>query len=186
MMHTSSNGISFIKRWEGLVTKAYRDIAGIWTIGYGHTAGFRDGRFNKSTTLSNKEAELLLRADLASREDTVRRLVRVSLNQNEFDALVSFEFNTGALHRSTALKLLNARNRPAAAEALTWWNKARIGEQLTEVPGLTRRRAAEAELFLRAVQQANVVKPEDAQKKTPAKRRRLCLSFAAPKKDASE
>lgn len=146
---TSDAGVDFIRRWEGLETSAYRDIAGVWTIGYGHLAGFRDGRFGCDSVIDEAAAEALLRADLAPREETVRTLVRVSLNQQEFDALVSFEFNTGALARSTALRRLNAGNRLAAAEALTWWNKATIDGALRIVPGLVRRRAAEALLFLK-------------------------------------
>lgn len=147
-MKTSANGISFIKRWEGLVTRAYRDVAGVWTIGYGHTQGFKTGRFSADCEIKPFEAETLLRADLREREETVCALISVGLNQNEFDALVSFEFNTGALERATALKLLNVGDRLAAANALTWWNKARVKGQLVEIPGLTRRRAAEADLFL--------------------------------------
>lgn len=184
-MHMSKNGIAFLKRWEGLVKNAYRDVAGVWTIGYGHTAGFRDGRLHKDSMISEAGAEQLLREDLRSREETVSRLVTIPINQNEFDALVSFEFNTGALHRATALKLFNTGNKLAAAEALTWWNKARIDGKLEVVPGLTRRRAAEADLLLRPVRK-NVVKSRPILKtnskikKTPAKRRRLCLSFGAP------
>ena len=150
IMATSDAGAAFIRRWEGLATTAYRDVAGVWTIGYGHTAGFREGRFGPVSVIDAAEAETLLRYDLVSREETVRRLVRVDVNQHEFDALVSFEFNTGALARSTALRRLNDGNRLAAAEALTWWEKATIDGVLTVVPGLVRRRAAEAVLFLRA------------------------------------
>ena len=148
---TSDAGVDFIRRWEGMETSAYCDIAGVWTIGYGHTAGFRDGRFDAESVISAADAEVLLRADLAPREETVRRLVHVDVNQHEFDALVSFEFNTGALSRSTALCRLNNGNRPGAAEALTWWNKARIDGVLKVVPGLQRRRAAEALLFVKPV-----------------------------------
>jgi lysozyme len=150
-MRTSRNGVDFIKRWEGLETKAYRDVAGVWTIGYGHTEGFRDGRFGPDAKIKAFEAETLLREDLTPREDIVARLVKVQVNQNEFDALVSFEFNTGGLHRSTALRRLNNENRLGAAEALTWWNKATIAGEIVTVPGLVRRRAAEAVLFLKPV-----------------------------------
>ncbi len=147
-METSPDGVDFIKHWEGLATKAYRDVAGVWTIGYGHTAGFRDGRFSRVSVIDEPCAEALLRADLGPREDTVRRLVAVAINQHAFDALVSFEFNTGALSRSTALRRLNDGDRDGAAEALQWWNKATVAGALIVVPGLVRRRAAEAALFL--------------------------------------
>ncbi|MEO1251550.1 MAG: lysozyme [Pseudomonadota bacterium] len=147
-MRTSQNGLAFIKRWEGFVAHAYRDVAGVMTIGYGHTKGFRDGRFGPDAEVSAGAAERLLRKDLAPVESKIDRLVRTRINQNEFDALASFDFNTGALHRATALKLLNAENRIGAAEALTWWNKASVDGRKIEIPGLTRRRAAEADLFL--------------------------------------
>ena len=149
-LRASAQGVAFIKLWEGLETRAYRDVAGVWTIGYGHAgADVRSG-----ATISEETADELLRRDLVPREKTVRALVGVPLNQNEFDALVSFEFNTGGLARSTALKRLNREDRFGATQALTWWNKARIDGELVEVTGLTRRRAAEARLFLKPVKPA--------------------------------
>ncbi len=150
MMRASDRCVDFIRRWEGLETEAYRDVAGVWTIGYGHTGP--DAR--PGATITEGEAEVLLRRDLVSREQTVDRLVDVALSQNEFDALVSFEFNTGGLACSTALNRLNKGDRLGAAEALCWWNKARINGDLREVEGLTRRRAAEAVLFLTPVTRA--------------------------------
>ncbi|MEM8770320.1 MAG: lysozyme [Pseudomonadota bacterium] len=147
-MRVSRGGLDFLKRWEGLETRAYRDIANVLTIGYGHTQGFRDGRFDENSEISAIEAETLLREDLTPREERVNRVVEIDLHQNAFDALVSFEFNTGGLARSTALRRLNAGNAVGAAEALTWWNKASLGDSKVVIPGLSRRRAAEANLFL--------------------------------------
>lgn len=146
-MKISQNGVDLIKRFEGLELEAYQDIAGIWTIGYGCT---RTEYAYEGNRITEAEAERLLRLDLASREETVTRVVRAPLNQNQFDALVSFEFNTGGLSGSTALARLNGSppDYIGAAEALTWWNKAKVGGVLREVQGLTRRRAAEKELFL--------------------------------------
>lgn len=157
-MQISAQGIDLIKRFEGLELEAYQDIAGIWTIGYGHTgpeveAGMR---------ISEREAEALLRKDLRSREKAVDDLSSVPLNQNEFDALVSFVYNVGmeAFRGSTARKRLNRGDRFGAAEALTWWNKATIGGVLRMVSGLTRRRAAERALFLTPVNPPLVAAPE--------------------------
>ena len=149
-MKTSPNGIDLIKRFEGLELESYQDIAGIWTIGYGHT-GPEVGPDQRITT---SEAEALLRHDLISREKAVSRLTRVELNQNEFDALVSFVYNVGenAYSRSTARKRLNNGDRIGAADALTWFNKATVNGVLREVQGLTRRRAAEKALFLTPVE----------------------------------
>ena len=144
-MKTSQDGIDLIKRFEGLELEAYQDIAGIWTIGYGHIETARPGM-----RISEAEAETLLQRDLKPREQAVGRLVSVDLNQNEFDALVSFVYNVGvnAFRRSTARRRLNSGDRIGAADALTWWNKATVGGVLREVTGLTRRRAAERALFL--------------------------------------
>ncbi len=153
-VRTSENGIELIKRFEGLELEAYQDIADIWTIGYGHTGP----DVEPGMKISEREAEELLRRDLKSREQAVASAVKVSLNQNEFDALVSFVYNVGAsaFRGSTALKRLNRNDRIGAADALTWWNKATVNGVLREVTGLTRRRAAERALFLTPVAAANV------------------------------
>ncbi len=147
-MRTSQNGIDLIKRFEGLELEAYQDIAGIWTIGYGHIETAKPGM-----RITEQEAEALLQRDLKPREQAVGRLVNVDMNQNEFDALVSFVYNVGidAFRRSTARRRLNSGDRIGAADALTWWNKATVGGVLREVTGLTRRRAAERALFLTPV-----------------------------------
>lgn len=145
-MKTSESGVELIKRFEGLELEAYQDIAGVWTIGYGHTGS----DVKPGMRISAREAEALLRRDLKPREDAVERLASVPLNQHEFDALVSFVYNVGAsaFQGSTARRRLNKGDRVGAADALTWWNKATVGGVLREVSGLTRRRAAERALFL--------------------------------------
>lgn len=141
----SDAGVAFIKQWEGLELESYQDIAGVWTIGYGHTETAAP-----NMQITEAEAEALLRRDLGWREEAINALVLVPLNQNEFDALVSFIFNVGAgaFRKSTARKRLNAGDRIGAAEALTWFNKATVGGVLREVTGLSRRRAEEKALFL--------------------------------------
>jgi lysozyme len=147
-MRISEVGIALIKRWEGLELESYQDIAGVWTIGYGHTE-----TAGPNQKISEREADELLKRDLEPRERAVSDLTSVSLNQNEFDALVSFVYNVGAgaYRNSTARKRLNRGDRVGAAEALTWFNKATVGGVLREVTGLTRRRAAEKALFLTPV-----------------------------------
>ena len=88
-MKTSENGVELIKRFEGLELEAYQDIAGIWTIGYGHTGS----DVQPGMKISERDAEELLRRDLKPREQAVEGAVKVPLNQNEFDALVSFAYN---------------------------------------------------------------------------------------------
>lgn len=174
-MKISEAGIELIKRFEGLELESYQDIAGVWTIGYGHTE-----TAGPNQKISAREAEELLRRDLGPRERAVEQLTGVSLNQNEFDALVSFIYNVGAnaFKNSTARKRLNRNDRFGAAEALTWWNKATVNGVLREVLGLTRRRAAERALFLTPVNPPIVSKPE-----TVAENSRITPIEEAPRRE---
>lgn len=143
---TSKNGLELIKKYEGLRLDAYKDPAGILTIGYGHTKTVKPGM-----TINKEMAELLLKMDVMDAENAVRELVDVELNQNQFDALVSFTFNIGRrnLERSTLLKLLNAGKILEAGEEFMKWTKARQPGGFKELPGLVKRRAEEKTLFLR-------------------------------------
>lgn len=163
-MKISESGVALLKRFEGLELEAYQDIAGVWTIGYGHTGS----DVQPGQRITEREAEALLRRDLRPREDAVDRFVNVPLNQNEFDALVSFVYNVGAqaFRGSTALKRLNRGARMAAADALTWWNKATVGGVLREILGLTRRRAAEKALFVTPVDPPLVRDPKELDQNT--------------------
>lgn len=147
-MKINQEGLELIKSFEGLELTAYQDAVGVWTIGYGHTRTVRPGQ-----TISEDEAEALLRQDLEIFEEAVERLVKVPINENEFSALVSLTFNIGetAFRNSTALRRLNNGDRKGAADAIEWFNKARVNGQLVELRGLTRRRAAEKALFLKPV-----------------------------------
>jgi len=142
---TSPDGLRLIKHFEGLYLRAYQDSVGIWTIGWGHT-GLRhnDGTVRPGRTITAAEAGLLLRLDLDYFEGDVQRLITVPLADHEFAALVSFHFNTGGLGDSTLRRKLNAGDRTAAADQFLRWDKAR-GRTL---PGLTRRRKSERNLFL--------------------------------------
>lgn len=143
-MITGEKGLELIKEFEGLRLTAYLCPAQVWTIGYGHTAGVRQG-----DVIIEAQADAFLRHDLAASELAVGRRVTALLNQNQFDALVSFTFNLGAgnLSRSTLLKKLNAGDYAGAAEEFLRWNRAG-GKPLA---GLSRRRAAERALFLTEV-----------------------------------
>ncbi|MEG4044479.1 lysozyme [Microcoleus sp. Pol17_C1] len=140
-MTINQDGLDLIKSFEGLYLDAYLDPVDIWTIGYGHIQGVYEGM-----TITEVQAEELLRKDLAEFEGYVSKAVQVSINDNQFSALVSFTFNLGAgsLFESTLLKLLNQGDFHGAADQFPRWNKA--GGQ--ELPGLTRRRNAERALFL--------------------------------------
>lgn len=137
----NQEGIQMIKTFEGLHLEAYQDSVGIWTIGYGHTKNVTAGM-----KIDRAQAEDLLRNDLAQFESAVNDAVQVSLDDNQFSALVSFSFNLGAhaLFESTLLKLLNQGKFQQASDEFPRWNKA--GNQV--LLGLTRRRRAERALFL--------------------------------------
>lgn len=137
----SQTGIDLIKSFEGCSLKAYRCPANVLTIGYGHTGGVKEGQ-----VITQQEAERLLRVDLGSYESAVNKYVKAIINQNQFDALVSFAYNCGcgALQKSTLLKYLNQGMYKEAADQFDLWNKG--GGQVLK--GLVRRRAAEKELFL--------------------------------------
>lgn len=142
----SDKGISLIKRFEGVRLKAYKDVAGVPTIGYGHTSGVKMG-----DTISQERADELLKQDLKSRESTVASYVDVrTLTQNQFDALVSFVYNLGSgnFKSSTLLKKVRANpdDKTIRGEFMKF-NKARIGGVLKAVDGLTNRRKAEADFY---------------------------------------
>jgi lysozyme len=141
----SSEGIDLIRHFEGLYLNAYQDSVGVWTIGWGHTGlKHKDGTVFKGRTISKQEAFDLFRYDMDFFEGRVSRYVKIALNDDEFAALVSFDFNTGGLPDSTLLRLLNAGDRQGAADQFLRWDKAG-GKVLA---GLTRRRKSERNLFL--------------------------------------
>lgn len=148
-MVLSAEGLRLIKSFEGYHRRlkdgtcvAYKCPAGVWTLGYGCTEGIKPGM-----QWTEQEAEEALARELAKFESAVRRLVKVPLNQNEFDALVSFAYNCGegALGRSTLLKRLNKEDRVGAAKGFNAYIKG--GGRVLK--GLVARRAREAALFLK-------------------------------------
>ena len=114
-------GLSLVKQWEGLKTTAYRDVAGVLTIGYGHTSAAGAPKVTPGMAIGDKDAERILKSDLAKFEARVERLVKVPLTDNQFAALVSFDFNTGALDKSTLLKKLNKGDYAAVPVELKRW-----------------------------------------------------------------
>lgn len=143
----SQKGLDLIKRFEGLELKPYKCPAGIPTIGYGNTY-YPSGAKVKLTDPAITEivAEALLKFLLGSYEKSVDSFCRDDINQNQFDALVSFAYNCGvnSLKSSTLLKKVNANpNDPTIKAEFLKWNKAN-GRVLA---GLTKRRQAEADLY---------------------------------------
>lgn len=141
MASLSSSGLAFIRKMEGCSLQPYLDQAGVWTIGTGHTGP----EVNAASTITQEEADRLLDKDTASAVATVNRLVSVPLNQNQFDALVSFVYNVGATNfkTSTLLSLVNKGEHKAVPAQFLRWNKA--GGKVSA--GLIRRRKAESRLY---------------------------------------
>ncbi|NEQ32568.1 MAG: lysozyme [Leptolyngbya sp. SIO4C5] len=138
---TNEDGLFLIKSFEGLRLKAYQDAVGIWTIGYGTTQGVTPGM-----EITQAQAEQLLKRDVNKFERAIQDAVKVTVNDNQFSALVSFTYNvgSGAFRSSTLLRLLNQNDIQGAADQFPRWNRA--GGRV--LAGLTRRRNAERALFL--------------------------------------
>ncbi|HEX7799177.1 MAG TPA: glycoside hydrolase family protein, partial [Asticcacaulis sp.] len=143
-LKVSRAGIELIKSFEGLRQTATRLPDGRWTLGYGHTFSAREG-----ARVTQEDADALLRFDLLPIVDAVNNLVLVPLNQNQFDALVSFCFNIGVdnFAVSTVLKRLNEGKPAEAAQAMDAWRSAEFNGQTYVLAPLIRRRAAEKNLF---------------------------------------
>lgn len=136
-----------VQRFEGSRSKAYRDLGGNLTIGYGHLvkAGEKFGTLTKSQELD------LLRQDLAIARQAVLNLVKVHLNQNQLAALEDFQFNTGKLAGSTLLKLVNQGRFAEAAQQFGRWDKVRVGNTYMTSQALLGRRLADQNLFQKPV-----------------------------------
>tara|TARA_R100000231_G_scaffold35285_1_gene31260 strand:- start:19 stop:483 length:465 start_codon:yes stop_codon:yes gene_type:complete len=139
-MKTSQEGISLIKKFEGLRLESYLCSANVLTIGYGHTEGVKEGM-----TITQDMADEMLEKDLELFEGYVEDNVTVPLTQCQFDALVAWTFNLGVgnLRSSTMLKVLNEGKYELVPSEMRRWNKA--GGKTLE--GLIRRRKAESLLF---------------------------------------
>jgi GH24 family phage-related lysozyme (muramidase) len=140
-METSENGIELIKEFEGKRQVAYQDEAGVWTIGYGHTKDVYKGQL-----IIESRADKMLAEDLKVYEGIVNEQVKVPLNQNQFDALVSWTFNLGEknLKKSTMLKKLNEGDFDSVPTEMKRWNI--VAGKVSK--GLINRREAEVSLFL--------------------------------------
>jgi len=129
-----------IKEFEGLRLTSYLCPAGVWTIGYGHTKGVKKGM-----KIDQTEADRLLDIDLIDVARAIRKFVKVDLNDNQAQSLVSFIFNvgSGAFSKSTLLKKINLKEFAFPSLEFDKWVYAK-GKKL---PGLVRRRKAERDLF---------------------------------------
>jgi lysozyme len=135
--------LDLVKRFEGCRLKAYKCPANVWTCGYGATGA----DVGPNTVWTQEQADSRLDRDLARFATAVARIVKVPVTENQRAALISFAFNvgSGSLQESTLLRLLNQGQAEAAADQFKRWNKAG-GKELA---GLTTRREAERDLFLK-------------------------------------
>jgi GH24 family phage-related lysozyme (muramidase) len=142
--HVSARGRALIKQFEGFRADAYQDVVGVWTIGYGFTRGVQPGQH-----MTAQQAEARLITELLGYEQAVLGGCTREPNQNQMDAMCSLAWNigVGGFLRSTVLKAHNRGDAQSASRAFGLWNKA--GGR--EWAGLTRRRAAEAALYLEPV-----------------------------------
>ena len=149
-MIISNKGLDLIKKFEGCRLKAYKDPAGVWTIGWGHTKGVKAG-----DEITQEQADKLLRDDLAVYETKVDKYDnKYHWNQNQFDALVSFAYNIGSIDQLTSN---GRRSIKTISDKILEYNKAG-GKKLE---GLVRRRKAEKALFDEAVQgDSSAVEPQ--------------------------
>jgi lysozyme len=140
MMKLSKAGADLIKKYEGYRLKAYKCPAGVWTIGFGHTGNVKEGQ-----VITQVQADALFDKDVQKFVEGVNKLVKVEINQNQFDALVSFTYNLGigALKKSTLLQYVNKKQFDKAANEFDRWNKA--GGKVLK--GLVNRRNSEEALF---------------------------------------
>lgn len=142
--------VSLVKSFEGFRSQAYRDIGGVWTIGYGETKGVKPGQ-----TITEPEAVAHLEARLNEFAQDVEKLVTVPLTPNQLGALTSFTYNIGigwptpispeggAFYTSTLRRRLNAGDYKSVPAQLLRWNK--VNGRV--IAGLTRRRQAEVQLW---------------------------------------
>lgn len=144
-MKTSDRGIAALLMHEGIVPGPYRDSVGVWTVYAGHTAsaGAPDPRsmprgMPADIRTAIDEAFRIFRLDLERYERRVRGAITVPLKQHEFDAAVSFDFNTGGIFSAEWVRSLNAGNRELAAAQIMNWSKPKE---------IIPRRAAEQRLF---------------------------------------
>ena len=145
----STAGINLICSFEGLRLNAYDDGVGVWTIGFGTTIYPNGIKVKRGDTCTEAQAKAYMAHDLKKFELAVNSSVTMSINQNQFDALVSLAYNIGtnAFKNSTLVKKLNANDVRGAAAQFSVWNKA--GGKVMQ--GLVNRRAVERKLFEKAL-----------------------------------
>jgi lysozyme len=146
-MKISFDGKNLIKKFEGLRLHAYQCSAGVWTIGYGHTCGVKQG-----DVIAQAQADAFFDSDIEKFEAAVSVALPEGVTQNQFDALVSLTYNIGvvAFRKSSLLRMVreNPMDERIRKKFLEWSNVT-VGGKLTPSAGLRKRRQQEAELYFR-------------------------------------
>ena len=145
-MKTSKVGIDLILSFEGFSSKPYLDSAKVPTIGYGNTY-YPGGKkvTMKDAPISKEKAYELFLSILPTYEKIVKNKIKINLNQNQFDALVSYTYNTGG--SDTLFRLINQKS--SAEEIRNWIETRYITAGGKKLNGLVRRRKAEADLYFK-------------------------------------
>lgn len=141
--------LNTIQQFEGLKLKAYKDSVGIWTIGFGNIFNLDTGNpIKEGDEITQETADRWLKIEVDQLQTKLKKVITVPLTDNQLTAITSLAYNIGfgAFKRSTLLRLLNAgASKEEVAKQFLRWNKA--GGK--EVKGLTNRRQAEFNLFLK-------------------------------------
>ena len=145
----AAEAIALIKEFEGFRSQAYIDTNGMPVIGYG-LSQILGQPVRVGDRISPQQADLALKAHLEEIYRELDRIIQVSLSDRQLSAIASIAFNVGinSIERSTLVKKVNAQDYLGAANEFLRWNKAHVRGRLIQLPGLTRRRQAERELFL--------------------------------------
>ena len=144
-MKISQNGIELIKAFEGCKLKSYKCPAGVWTIGFGNTFYLDGSKILMGQKISQAEADMLLLKLLPKYEATVDRNIKVTVTQNQYDALVSFCWNCGS-----SQALFRLVNQKATDEVIyDWWINHYVTGGGKLLQGLINRRRKEADLFIK-------------------------------------
>ncbi|MCA9340669.1 MAG: lysozyme, partial [Candidatus Saccharibacteria bacterium] len=140
-MQVSRKGLAELASHEGVVPMPYKDSVGVWTFGVGHTRYAGDpnpANLPKGVAQKLSYVFEVFARDVQKYANDVSRALKVPVEQHEFDALVSFHYNTGAIARASLMTKLNAGDRAGAARAFMYWTKPKE---------ITARRQKEMELF---------------------------------------
>lgn len=142
-MEISQKGIILLKRFEGCKLNSYICPAGILTIGFGHTGK----GVSPNQTITQAEADTLLKHDLKRFEDGINAALKVPTTQGQFDALVCFAYNLGLSRALPLVAMMNDGNAEGVPARMMLYTKATVDGVKKELPGLVKRRTAEADLF---------------------------------------